>query len=370
MKKIGVITTQYAPNYGALLQTFALQKFLGAHCGEKQVEVINYFPPHVKAFWKLLPGGKGLRNLALNLYLLLNPKFIFKKKKLLNNFRKFIAENITCSKKYYTYEELQKTEDCYDTVICGSDQIWNITRHDDPNWFLYFTKDWENCKKIAYAPSVADKIPQGHEENLRKYLENLSHISVREDVDVQQLQAYTDKEIHHVCDPVFLLNEKEWEAYLPECPIKEPYILCYFISTGDLAADVVKKMRELTGLKVVHVNVNPRDKVNADYDIRTANPFEFASYVKNAAYVCTNSFHCTAFSMLFQKNFVVLKKQMANSRMESLIRASGLDNRFVAKEEVNRLAIDKLKTDYTLSKMEQFIANSKSYILGAINGEK
>ena len=370
MKKIGVITTQYAPNYGALLQTFALQKFVGTQCDKGEIEAIDYNPPHVKEFWKIFPGGKGIRNLALNAYLMLNPKFIWEKKKRLNNFRRFIKENIACSNKYYTTEELESLEDRYHTVICGSDQIWNITRHDDPNWYLYFSKAWKNCKKIAYAPSVADKIPQGHEENLKKYLENLDHISVREDVDVEQLKAYTNKEIHHVCDPVFLLNEKEWEEYLPECPIKEPYILCYFISTGDLASSVVEKMRELTGMKVVHVNVNIRDKFNADYDIRTADPFEFASYVKNAAYVCTNSFHCTAFSILFKKNFVVVKKQTANSRMESLIRSSGLEDRFVAKADVETLTVEKLETDYTNSKMDQFIADSKSYLLGAINSEK
>ena len=370
MKKIGIITTQYAPNYGALLQTFALQKFLKQEFGEDRVEAINYYPAHIKDVWKVYRRGKGFKNRLLQLYLMLNPSFATKKKKLLKNFKYFIDKNISRSKGYYSMEELESAEADYDTVICGSDQIWNISRREEPAWFLHFTRNWKNCKKIAYSPSVADKIPQGFEEKVQRYLENIDYISVREDVDVEQLKAYTDKKIHHACDPVFLLSEKEWEEHLPECPIKEPYILCYFISTGDLASDVVKKMRELTGLKVVHVNVNIRDKFNADYDIRTAGPFEFASYVKNAEYICTNSFHCTAFSILFKKNFVVLRKQMANSRMESLVRSSGLKDRFVAKDDIASLTAEKLKADYSCSKMEQFIDESKSYLLGAIDSEK
>lgn len=369
MKKIGVVTTQYAPNYGAQLQTFALQTYLKAQYGENGVEVVNYFPPHVKSFWKLLPGGKGIKNFALNVYHLLNPQLLLKKKKLFDQFRRFIEKNINVSKPYYKFEELEKTENDYHTLICGSDQIWNITRHDDPAWFLYYAKKWEHCKKFSYAPSVADPIPADHEENLKNYLANLDHISVREDVDIAQLQPYTEKKVYHVCDPVFLLDAGQWGAYLPEPAVKEPYILCYFISTGDFAVKAVEKLRQLTGLKVVHVNVNIRDKFNSEYDLRTEDPFSFASYIKNAAYVCTNSFHCTAFSILFQKDFLVVRKQTANSRMESLIRTSGLQNRFVAQENLDSLTVEMLKCDYSDSKMDRFIADSKMFIEGALRDE-
>lgn len=369
MKKIGIITTQYAPNYGAQLQAFALQTYLKECCGREAVEVINYFPPHVKDFWKLLPGGKGVKNLALRAYHMLHPRLILKKKKLFGHFKKFTREQLSTSQNYYTFAQLEQAEADYHTLICGSDQIWNITRHDDPCWFLYFSKNWKDCKKIAYAPSVADVIPAGHEENLRNYLGNLDHISVREDVDVQQLQPYTDKKIHHVCDPVFLLSPQQWQAHLPEPKVQEKYIFCYFISTGDFAAKAVEKLRQLTGLKVVHVNVNIRDKFHSEYDLRTEDPFSFVSYIKNAAYVCTNSFHCTAFSILFQKDFLVIRKQSANSRMESLVRASGLQDRFVGKDHLESLTLDKIRCDYADSKIEGFIADSKAFLKEALQGE-
>lgn len=370
MEKIGIITTQYSPNYGALLQAFALQEYLKCNYPDFKIEIIDYYPQHADDFWKLFHKVRDYKDILLNVYSLLHPKLLLTKKREFNEFKRFINQNLNCSARYYSFSELEKLEQQYNTLICGSDQIWNIARHDDPAWFLYFSKSWKNCKKIAYAPSVADTIPYGHENNLVKYLNNLNGISVREDVDVEQLQQYTNKEVKHVCDPVFLLTQEEWEKYLPESNIKEPYILCYFISVGDFAFEAVKKLRELTGLKVLYINVNMRDKLKSDYDIRTASPFEFVNYIRNASYVCTNSFHCTAFSILFKKNFFVIRKQMSNSRMESLIRTSGLKNCFLDKDNVQKLDVDKLQTDYSAYAMEKFISVSKQYIEEGINGKQ
>lgn len=364
--KIGVITTQYSPNYGALLQTFALQKYLKERYGEESAEVINYLPPHCKNFWNIYPNGKGIKDLLLRLYLWLHPCIIKERKEQFRLFREFIDSNITCSEKYYSMDDLKNAEGIYDALICGSDQIWNITRHDDPVWFLYFSKGWEKTVKIAYAPSVADIIPEGHESNLNKYLENLDYISVRESNDVEQLAKYTSNKIHHVCDPVFLLSRDEWNQYLPENTIHEPYILCYFISTGDFAVEVVEKLKKLTGLKVLHVNVNIRDKFNSDYNIRTASPFEFINYIKNASFICTNSFHCTAFSVLYKKDFFVVPKHNANSRMDSLMKKTGMSGRFITKERLYKLNIDDLKIDYAEHDIQQWIAESKEFLNGAL----
>lgn len=368
--KIGVITTQYSPNYGALLQTFALQTYLKKNYGEEVTEVINYIPPHSKNFWSIYPNEKGYKDFLLRIYLRIHPTYIRSRKLLFKQFTTFIKEYITCSNVYYTLEELEKLEGIYDRLICGSDQIWNITRHDDPVWFLYFSRKWIDCVKIAYAPSVADKIPKGHENSLRAYLENLDYISVRESDDIEQLANYTSKNIYHVCDPVFLLSKEQWEKLLPQDRIQEPYILCYFISVGDFAGKVVKKIKKITGMKIVHVNVNIRDKFRADYDIRTASPFEFINYIRNASFICTNSFHCTAFSVIFQKNFFVVPKHEANSRMDSLMKKIGLSSRFVNKEQLDDLRLDDLKIDYSNCGIQQWITDSKEFLKGAINNNE
>lgn len=56
---IGVITTQYSPNFGALLQTFTLKKFLRTLESVDDSEVIDYFPRAYKLFLECLFGEKG-----------------------------------------------------------------------------------------------------------------------------------------------------------------------------------------------------------------------------------------------------------------------------------------------------------------------
>ena len=62
--KIGVITTQYASNYGALLQTYALQKYLNENLNQHS-EVLAYYPSHYKEYWKILPRINGVKSVVL-----------------------------------------------------------------------------------------------------------------------------------------------------------------------------------------------------------------------------------------------------------------------------------------------------------------
>lgn len=365
--KIGVITTQYSPNYGALLQTFALQQYLSRIDDVENVEVIDYYPAHAKSFWNVYSNKKDIKNILHNVYLFLHQKSVKAKKKQFEVFRSFIRENIKCSKSY-SVDSIVNTRDDYDVFICGSDQIWNMTRHDDPIWFLYFTKDWSEKKKFAYAPSVADEIPQECYANLKKYIDNLDQVSVREIGDVDQIYRITNREVFHACDPVFLLSPDEWNNLIPEKKITQPYIFCYFISTGDYAVSVVKKVKDITGLDVVHVNVNARDRFNSKWDIRNCTPFEFVSYIKNATYICTNSFHCTAFSLLFRKNFIVVPKQTANSRMESLMEKANIGDRFLHPEQLPTLKKSDLEVDYSDTHLNDWIEESKQFIFKGLFG--
>lgn len=368
--KIGVITTQYSPNFGALLQTFALQKYLGSIDSVDFVEVIDYFPKHAKAFWNVYSEKKDIKNVLHNLYLFLHQKNVKARKKQFEIFRQFINDNIKCSRRF-SAADISSTRDMYDALICGSDQIWNLTRHDDPIWFLYFTRGWNEKIKFAYAPSIADKIPSQYYDHVKDYIGNLDQVSVRESVDVDQLKMITGEDTFHACDPVFLLSQNEWSRLIPKVDIKYPYIFCYFISTGEYAVSVVKKLKEITGLDVLHVNVNVRDRFDSKWDIRNCSPFEFISYIKNAMYVCTNSFHCTAFSLLFRKNFVVVPKTTANSRMESLMIKANIGDRFIYPEKLETLQKGDLTVNYSSSNLDTWINESKEYIYRGlqINGQ-
>jgi hypothetical protein len=207
---------------------------------------------------------------------------------------------------------------------------------------------------------------------LKEYLEIFDSLSVREISDIEPIQALTKKTVHHVLDPVFLLSGEQWGKIATPSPTKEKYILCYFLSYGSFSDKVVNKIREITGYKVVNLNINQYDKFNSDKVIWRAGAEDFVGLIKNAEFICTNSFHCTAFSIIFRKNFVVINKGWARSRMQSLQTVFGLGDRFISEDMINDITTESLKVDY--SQMEEKIEKKRdesiTYLKDAIYGKE
>ena len=374
--KIAVVTTSYANNYGALLQTYALQRFLNENMSHDAL-ALDYTPPWNSNTRRLFIKPKSIKDILVNAYMLLHIKNYILSGKRVDANNKFRDEYIKMSdEKFFSEEDLKAIENEYDCLICGSDQIWNIDMRADkmphPAFFLQFAKDWQNVRKVAYAPSVADPVPEGAKKTLASYLETFDALSVREISDVEPLQHLTDKKVHHVLDPVFLLSKKQWSDVASPAIIKEKYILCYFLTYGTFSHKVVDKLRKLTGYKVVNININRYDKFNSDKVIWDAGPQDFVSLIKNAEFVCTNSFHCTAFSIIFRKNFVVLNKGWASSRMQSLQKVLGIDDRFVSEEWVDRVTTEMLTVDYSEieNKMQKKIDESINYLKEALDEKR
>lgn len=151
----------------------------------------------------------------------------------------------------------------------------------------------------------------------------------------------------------------------------EPYIFCYFLSVTSLAIETVKKVRELTGLKVVHFNLNALDKFDSEYNIRIAGPSDFIGLISRATYICTNSFHCSAFSIIYRKNFMFVPKNMANERITSLMDKFSLSDVFISVDRLKTMNIEDLKVDYSKTEdcIEGFIAHSRRYLHNALKDE-
>ena len=86
-------------------------------------------------------------------------------------------------------------------------------------------------------------------------------------------------------------------------------------------------------------------------------PIDFISYIKNAEFVISNSFHGTAFSIIFEKQFVVVnRKEAINTRMRDLLSVLKIENRLISEnynfnnlikdinyEEVNKYVNERLE---------------------------
>jgi polysaccharide pyruvyl transferase WcaK-like protein len=342
--KIGIITTHYALNYGAFLQALALQRTvsqLGHDC-----EIIDYRPKSSTFGRNYIRKSDSVPNFFRNVYALFS----------LNIYRKYISrrkkfddtrnrEMRSSERIYSSQKEILQNVEPYDVFICGSDQIWNIGLMYDPVFFLDFHGKYPSAKYVAYAPSVSMKKFSGEEEQLySEHMKCFNAISVRESLGKELLSPLTEKEVKVVLDPVFLYGTKNWKDFA-EIPkdfiLQEPYIFCYYIGSNKIAQLTVDKLRSITGFRVVYCNVNLRDRFHSNICIRDASPQEFVGLIANASFICTNSFHATAFSLMFEKPFIVnLKNDAGDSRMEDLLSTVGLNDRFCDFENISNFDLE------------------------------
>jgi hypothetical protein len=72
-------------------------------------------------------------------------------------------------------------------------------------------------------------------------------------------------------------------------------------------------------------------------------PAEFLGWIQNATFVITNSFHSTAFAIIFQKPFFTVPHSTRNARMESLLLLTGLQSRQICDvEEVAEMSCEQM----------------------------
>lgn len=363
--KVFTITTQYANNMGALLQCYALSKYLNS-LDNIECEVLQYLPEGYNRSWTSFHKPRSFRDVIKLIYEFARFDLQIARKRKQSKMKKFISDFIPLSQKKYRRNDVISNPPDADAFVVGSDQIWNFKLRKDVTYFLDFVN--QNTKKISYAASVADDWCEEDINLIKPTLTRFDKISIREVGNLPCVNAaLIDKEATVVCDPVFLLSRNEWDDVKVNHKIKEPYIFCYFLSVSPFAVETVRKIREITGYKVVHLNLNVLDKFHSDIVIKDADPKEFIGLISNAFYVCTNSFHCSAFSLIYRRNLTFVPKHMANERVVQLEKIFGIDV-IMNPNKLDSLNKENLLTDYSNVKSgEEFIEYSKEFLINSLN---
>ncbi len=365
-KKILTLTTQYSPNMGALLQCYALSRYLNSQ-SDTECAVIQYWHPNAKAGWSAFKHRGGLRNMLFNIYMFFRPDLIMQKKRRNKKLQAFIDEYIPLDEKKYTTDDaIRQDPPQADVYVVGSDQIWNVNRKGVGTvYFFDFVPDGK--RRVAYAPSLGVDWSEQQKTWLRPYLQKFDALSVREEGHVAQVEEASGKPVAHVADPVFLLSPEEWLKIAKKPPFEEPYIFCYFFGVTDLAARTVQRLREVTGYKVVYMNFNALDKLHSDVCIRSCDPRDFIGYIANAAVVCASSFHASAFSIIFKKNLFYVP-QAERERILSLRRTFKIDDILVTEERLTSLTKENIHIDYSKGEKagKEYISYSRDFLLNSI----
>lgn len=323
--KIGILTFHCAENFGAVLQAYALQTFLEEKGHE--VQIIDYCPNYIcdkyayfDEYFKTSYKKSKKLFFKLLIYNLLTFSDKKKRKKVFRDFRNNYFK--LTDKSYMTYEELNENikELEFQAIVCGSDQIWNpnVCEGLDSVYFADF-QDFLG-KKISYAASIGQAIDRRYWKEYQKYVGSLDYVSVREANCKENLKNIRS-DIQVVPDPVFLVEKVTWENLIERCPQRGRYILIYLLEESEQAYQLAERLSSENNIKVIQIVINKKVlSKKRNFEIyASCSPIEFISFIKNAEFIVTNSFHATAFSIIFEKEFCVVRHSIRTERMEHLL---------------------------------------------------
>lgn len=358
MKKICLITRHAIVNYGSFLQTYATQK-LFEDCG-CHVEVLDYVRKdeeyHNVTELLLKKSNRWNRNFLTRLvYRIVQwPDHYVCGKAFEKERTKYLNLSARITDPILDAEKIPEA----DIYCTGSDQVWGeIAQEDvDPMYFLSFAP--QDAKKIAFSASFGkEDYPKERIDKFKTLLHGYSYITVREDsaVNIVNKAGY---EAIQILDPTMIFGYDRWKELLP--PIHESeYVLLYQLNANYKMDEYAKKFADKAGLKLLRISVEAHNYFRVGKFKLCLSPFRFLSYIANAQYVITDSFHGTAFAMVFNRQFVEILPKEKIARNLSILKQFGLEDRIL--KNYNDFSYINQKIDYMTVNHTLDIQRKKSY---------
>lgn len=333
MKRVCTVTYfNVDMNYGQTLQAYALQAVL-RNMGYDTV-LLNY--------WSPLGQYRFKKPFFLNRYADAGAGAITKQLK----FDKFIHNHIRLTDICFHSKEISEVLDKNEIthLVCGSDQIWNPEGM-DAVYFLEYGNRNESRRKIAYAASMCSeevfyKYRTKHPA-LKTLIEKVDDVSMREETGAKLVEGLIGRPVETVLDPTLLVPAKHWRRIAKKPHIKGEYVLCFFYGNGRAYEEKVKQIAARKGnSRIVSINTGPLSYCAKDWkELKNLGPDEFIGLIDNAAAVCTDSFHGTAFSINLNKDIYCFARSESKSggrtavsngsRITGIMKILGIENRYI-----------------------------------------
>ena len=388
--KIGIVAVTYKDNFGSALQTYATQYLM-----EKLGYDARIF--EIKGVYRGIMIKK-LLYYAGRLFDPVEAKYLFanltsRSRKQVSASSDQFAQDMKVrhrmyqnfNKKWYKmlptvmgWKGLRKLASEMDAVVVGSDQLWRPSNIVGCYYTLEFVP--ANIKKISFSTSFGvPELPSRLRKHAKRFLSRIEHISVREDSGADIVKKECGRDAKVVCDPTMMMTAEEWMHVQDEKPFAEGnYILMYLMGDNPAHREFVKKLREATGFRIIGL-LHGATYISYDEEVVDEKPFnvgpsEFINLVRNAQYVCTDSFHCCVFSILNSTFFFAFRrwpdesKFSANDRLYTLLRFTGLESRLLSGgETIESCLADQIDFADVLTKVDQRKKESMDYLVNALN---
>lgn len=319
-------------NYGGLLQAYALQRVLRNH------DVNAYTNTEIAMRGSLRSSlrsvGHFIRHRSLDARI--SPEIWRYRGEHLTH---FAAANLQTMNPTFSSAAMSKAVDILDAdyAIAGSDQVWR-PRYTDVLAGSFESIESGRVRKIAYAASFGlantNEFNPALRERFGRALKDFSFVGVRELAAVEICLEEFGVEAEHVLDPTLLILPGQWaeltdSSGMSDAREAEPYLLYIGLDHDRAARQESQRLASRLGL-VFHEIYGPEPVSRKDFRRNPASFLlptveEWISSIMDASMVVTDSFHVSAFSIMFEVPFLVMKNSVrGNSRLDSLLQTFDL----------------------------------------------
>lgn len=296
MKKVLLVTLWDYGNFGNRLQAIALKTMIENN-GYEVVCVPNKRSVTMKTRIKTVLAYCGVKRFRYIKFSRIRQRSIYESTKLL-------LPNCTPEAKYFRFPSSIDCE-AFSAAVVGSDQVWHgWSDHQELDFFYlhFISKE----KRISYAASFGfDVFPEKDKEKHKSGLENMRFISCREKKGCELVESISSKKATWVLDPTLCIERGFWEGIekKPKYDIPSDYIFCMMLGSKEAYYPFMKEYAKKNHLAIVDI------KDNENLDVWTTSIGELIWLIHNAKYICTDSFHCSVFSIQFEKPLTVFKRK-------------------------------------------------------------
>ncbi|MGQ2383923.1 polysaccharide pyruvyl transferase family protein [Lactiplantibacillus plantarum] len=366
-----LVTFHASHNHGSALQAFATQNLLDTFHYDNTI--LNFQMPSQKKYYSLY-GGRGgmkLRELAMI------PQH-FQRRRRQERFRDFQAKYFNMTPEVNSYDQLKKLDlTRFDLMVSGADQIWSNQipefRQSNVDYTGVYFGDFINTRKIAFGSSTGEASVE-YLKSKQELLKQYEHIAVREEAGKVKLEQFLNSKCDVVLDPTLLLSKEQYsKAFHLDSPLVDgKYIFLYTlqgVKIGKKWRSMLEELHAKTGYKIIVVS--PFFPINGKHiiNINDAGPIEYVNLIKYAQIVLTDSFHGTAFSSIFRKQFFVFQKpESQDPRKKNLLKQFGLQGRIFDQKDAD-VILNSPDIDYAMheSNIQEAVKHSRMILERYLN---
>ena len=348
--RIGILTLHRALNYGAVWQCYALKTSCEKLGHSVQTIDFNPFGHYTyKGFLRHRPD-KALAYVR---------NFTF--------FNSFVDKFLNPTPHTESHEWISENQPDVDAVIVGSDTVWCplVVGPFYNSYLLDFLS--EDKLRISYAASWGGVFADANLDKYREELSKFKAISIREPQFIKETSNLAGKEVVDVCDPSLLLIKEDYIALEKKKHKPKKYIVVFDLADSEFVKESALKIKKELRLPIV--NLSGKIYSWADVNYFGLRAQEWIYLMHNAEFVCTNSFHGTAFAIIFEKPFYCCNVQhggrsKTNGRVENLLNQVGLMDRYI--KDVSEITSYKVDYNSVRSNINHYRERSFNWLKKAL----